>query len=94
MVDIEIERAGTFSFYVQFQNGEEGPRHNFIVNPQLRINDVVTPLDALCCQTHLTRCLGPLSEWRARLKLASECGFNAVHLTPIQVRFCFRRPTV
>lgn len=42
------------------------------------------PLEAICMQTVLPKCLGPLSEWQQRLQVAKECGYNALHFTPLQ----------
>ena len=40
--------------------------------------------DGIACQTYITKLLGPLSEWKTRLQTAVECGYNMIHLTPIQ----------
>ena len=40
--------------------------------------------DGITCQTYITKLLGPFSEWKQRLQTAIECGYNMIHLTPIQ----------
>ena len=41
-------------------------------------------INSLCCITHLAKLLGPLDEWKSRLQVAHEAGYNMIHLTPIQ----------
>lgn len=42
------------------------------------------PLDSIRCQTVMTKCMGALSTWPAKLQVAHESGYNMLHLTPIQ----------
>lgn len=41
-------------------------------------------LNSLTCVTHLAKLLGPLDQWKNRLRVAHEAGYNMIHLTPIQ----------
>lgn len=41
-------------------------------------------IESVRCQTVLTKCLGPLSTWEAKLRVAKESGYNLLHFTPIQ----------
>ncbi|KAH9282146.1 Glycogen debranching enzyme [Echinococcus granulosus] len=41
-------------------------------------------LEGVMLQTYVAKNLGPFSEWRDRLRVAYECGYNMVHFTPIQ----------
>lgn len=42
------------------------------------------PLDGICCITHITKLLGPLTEWEDRLKMSKEAAYNMIHFTPVQ----------
>lgn len=80
-VDIELETAGPFRFVYKTASSpekEEGSGY-FVVNPDLGYCP-----DGISCQTYITKLLGPLSEWKQRLQVANEAGYNMVHLTPIQ----------
>lgn len=50
-----------------------------IVEPEMKV-----PLNAIRCQTVLSKCLGPLSSWRQRLTMVKELRYNMIHFTPIQ----------
>ena len=47
-------------------------------------SDFDYPLDGICCITHITKLLGPLTEWEKRLQVSCEAAYNMIHLTPIQ----------
>ena len=38
----------------------------------------------ICCITCSTKLLGPLPEWKGRLRVSYEAAYNMIHLTPIQ----------
>jgi len=46
--------------------------------------DLGYSLDGICCITHITKLLGPLTEWKKRLKVSHESAYNMIHFTPIQ----------
>jgi len=58
----------------------------FLVDPVLHFGpyDERLPLDSVCCQTVLTKSLGLFPDWKARLRVAKESGYNMIHFTPIQ----------
>ncbi|PIC44676.1 hypothetical protein B9Z55_004964 [Caenorhabditis nigoni] len=96
---VRCETAGSFRYHFivekeksPVENGisENGKSENpesghgyFLVMPELKINGKPLSLDGICCQTYLTKLLGPISEWKNRLKVAHETGYNMIHLTPI-----------
>ncbi|KAM7539070.1 hypothetical protein Aperf_G00000049145 [Anoplocephala perfoliata] len=41
-------------------------------------------LEGVMLQTYIPKNLGPLSEWRDRLRTAYESGYNMIHFTPVQ----------
>ncbi|RMX46887.1 hypothetical protein pdam_00020742 [Pocillopora damicornis] len=97
--DIIAHSAGSFHFYVTYQNGENKGKENlvkrirerrttsgyFSVDPVLKVNSSETiPLECVSLQTVLSKSLGPLEEWSDRLRVTKETGYNMIHFTPIQ----------
>ncbi len=56
------------------------------VEPHIRVgrDKQIMKIESIRCQTVLTKCLGPLSSWESKLKVAKESGYNLIHFTPIQ----------
>ncbi|CAB3994720.1 Glycogen debranching enzyme, partial [Paramuricea clavata] len=87
--ELETHIPGSFRFYFQFSDdgGKKTKKVSgyFVVDPTLSLPDEDhLPLDCIALQTYLAKCLGPLSEWEARLRVAYEAGYNMIHLTPVQ----------
>ena len=82
--ELVLDLAGPFRFIYEtgstpdLEDGVEGSGF-FVVDPKLNYSP-----DGITCQTYITKLLGPLSEWKQRLQTAIECGYNMIHLTPIQ----------
>ncbi|KAJ6647863.1 Glycogen debranching enzyme [Pseudolycoriella hygida] len=88
--EIEIKRAGSFHFYFTYEGSDsKTPQGSFYIQIEPNISVgvdglQVIPLDAIRCQTVLSKCLGPLSTWENKLSVAKHSGYNMVHFTPIQ----------
>lgn len=80
---VECKEAGSFRYWFKIEDSEERGSGYFLVMPELKINGKCLPLDGIACQTYLTKLLGPLSEWKERLEVAHQTGYNMIHLTPI-----------
>ena len=81
-IDIELEFAGPYQF--TYSTGNPGNEEKegggyFVVDPDLGYSP-----DGISCQTYITKLLGPFTEWKQRLQVAKEAGYNMVHFTPIQ----------
>lgn len=83
-INLELDLAGPYRFIYEtgstaaLEDGVEGSGY-FVVDPDLSYSP-----NGLTCQTYVSKLLGPLSEWQQRLQTAVECGYNMIHLTPIQ----------
>ncbi|XP_072940329.1 glycogen debranching enzyme isoform X2 [Epargyreus clarus] len=86
--ELRLARAGSFHYYFVYDSPESrvGPQGSgwFHVAPTLRAGGEVLPLDAVMCQTVLSKCLGPLPRWERVLRVAKEAGYNMIHFTPVQ----------
>lgn len=81
-VEIKLEFAGPYRFrYTRDRKeGEEQEGSGyFLVEPNLGYSP-----EGICCQTYITKLLGPFTEWERRLRIAKEGGYNMIHFTPIQ----------
>lgn len=65
---IEIKKAGSFQFYIQYANGVQTKTAYFVVEPKLQFKDIndnlFLPLDGLNCITVVTKCLGNFKRWK------------------------------
>lgn len=88
-IQIECLMAGSFDYYFTL-NGDHKPESarggsNFLVDPHLELaNGQHVDLDSLQIQTVLTKLLGPLNEWKSRLEITKQSGYNMIHFTPVQ----------
>uniref|UniRef100_A0A0N4ZYY6 Glycogen debranching enzyme n=1 Tax=Parastrongyloides trichosuri TaxID=131310 RepID=A0A0N4ZYY6_PARTI len=83
-IDVECKHAGSYYFEYEGESGIKGKGY-YHVEPELTVKqDQKIPLDAISCQTYLTKLLGTFDCWKDRLKVARELGYNMIHLTPIQ----------
>ncbi|CAB3411249.1 unnamed protein product [Caenorhabditis bovis] len=82
--DVVCATAGSFRYHFNVDGSSEEAGSGYIlVMPELKINGKPQPLDGITCQTYITKLLGQLSEWKSRLQVAKESGYNMIHLTPI-----------
>ncbi|XP_037040350.1 glycogen debranching enzyme isoform X3 [Bradysia coprophila] len=89
--EIEIRRAGSFHFYFTYDGSDSTtPQGSFYIQiePNITVgadgSSQVIPLDAIRCQTVLSKCLGPLSSWDSKLIVSKNSGYNVIHFTPVQ----------
>lgn len=81
-IDVPLDAAGAFRFVYTIDTDQDGPLEGsgyVVVDPQLGYSP-----DGITCLTCITKLLGPLSEWKSRLQVAKESGYNMLHFTPIQ----------
>jgi len=82
--------AGSFNYYFTINGSDKVEDANgsgyFLVDPILHIGDLDDRLsmDSIRCQTVIAKCLGPFDEWKGRLIVAKETGYNMIHFTPVQ----------
>ncbi|KAI6226176.1 Glycogen debrancher [Aphelenchoides fujianensis] len=84
--DLVCEKFGNFKYEFYVENAAEPSGWGFFsVVPDWTVSKAgkKISLNSLAVCTHLTKLLGPLSEWEDRLRVAKEAGYNAVHLTPV-----------
>ncbi|ALC41670.1 CG9485, partial [Drosophila busckii] len=92
--EVELNMSGTYRFYFSFADREvnvNAPADGALyvqVEPTLHVGPAgaqkIIPLNSVRCQTVLTKLLGPLNSWEAKLRVAKESGYNVIHFTPIQ----------
>lgn len=77
-----------FSFYNYSIKQEIAGSLYIQVEPNLSVGppgaQKLIPLNSVRCQTVLSKLLGPINTWEAKLRVAKESGYNMVHFTPIQ----------
>jgi glycogen debranching enzyme len=88
-IEINCNRTGAFDYYFTFNSDDERKfskgGSNFLIDPQLCFHSgKQVNVNSLQIQTVLTKLLGPLDEWKSRLIVAKETGYNMIHFTPIQ----------
>ncbi|CAF1417753.1 unnamed protein product, partial [Adineta ricciae] len=87
-------KAGTFHYYFTLDGSTNIQNTNgqgyFQVEPELVIPDgsgEILDQDCITCQSILSKSLGPVSDWLARLEVAYHSGYNMIHFTPIQLLY-------
>jgi glycogen debranching enzyme len=86
-VHIECHTPGAYRYYFTPENNPSQivGSCDFLIDPELYLpNNQKIDLNGLQMQTVLTKLLGPLDEWKSRLELAKQSGYNIIHFTPIQ----------
>ncbi|CAN9506545.1 unnamed protein product [Ophioblennius macclurei] len=83
---LDLTVAGSYQYYFSCGDKEKISGGYIVVDPVLRVgsNDAVLPLDCICSQTYLAKCLGPMDTWLSRIRVAKETGYNMIHFTPLQ----------
>lgn len=88
-IDIQMVIPGSFNYYFTIDGSDSFLNANgkgyFLVDPSLPVGDnEEIHMDGIQCQTVLSKSLGPFEEWKARLQVAKESGYNMIHFTPLQ----------
>ncbi|ESO94506.1 hypothetical protein LOTGIDRAFT_215487 [Lottia gigantea] len=83
--EVHIISAGSFNYFFTIDGSANGQGY-FLVDPTLSFGDDKEDitLDCIQSQTVITKLLGPINEWKDRLLVAKESGYNLIHFTPIQ----------
>ncbi|CAL1548001.1 unnamed protein product [Lymnaea stagnalis] len=88
--EVKMLIAGSFNFFFTLDNSTTVEKANgsgyFLVDPTLKHgkNQEEITMDAIICQSVITKLLGPFKDWVPRLQVAYESGYNMVHFTPVQ----------
>ncbi|XP_055915816.1 glycogen debranching enzyme isoform X2 [Eupeodes corollae] len=89
--EVKVNISGTFRFFFKEKDSDEKEPSGSLyvqVEPTLHVGppgaQKIIPLDSVRCQTVLSKCLGQIDTWEAKLRVAKESGYNVVHFTPIQ----------
>ncbi|TKR64493.1 hypothetical protein L596_025014 [Steinernema carpocapsae] len=84
-VDFICSKSGPIFYEFFVENAEKSCGSGYLqVAPELTAGGTHLSLNAIACQTYLAKLLGPFGEWEDKLRVAKECGYNMIHLTPIQ----------
>ncbi|KAK3767183.1 hypothetical protein RRG08_018054 [Elysia crispata] len=88
--EVHMYYAGSFNFFFTADGSDDLKKCNgsgyFLVDPTLHLgpqNEEIT-MDAIVCQSVITKLLGYFDEWHPRLQVAAESGYNMIHFTPVQ----------
>ncbi|XP_055887026.1 glycogen debranching enzyme-like isoform X1 [Biomphalaria glabrata] len=88
IADVKIIIPGSFNYFFTIDNSVKQESSNgsgyFLVDPTLTAGDEEINMDAIVCQSVITKLLGPFKDWIPRLQVAYESGYNMVHFTPVQ----------
>jgi glycogen debranching enzyme len=79
-VEVKLDYAGPYRFQYtkEGEDGQEGSGY-FLVEPDLGYSP-----EGICCQTYITKLMGSFGEWKDRLTVGREAGYNMFHFTPVQ----------
>lgn len=83
---LKLDKSGSYHYYFSYAGRTKAGSGYLLVNPELKlgINQNKLSLNGICMQSVLVKCLGPLKEWKERLNVSKNLGYNMIHFTPIQ----------
>ena len=87
LIEINCYLPGSFNYYFTFAEKADQKigGSNFLVDPRLSLKDgTLVKAESLQFHTVLSKLLGPLNEWKSRLQVSKETGYNMIHFTPVQ----------
>ncbi|ELP84233.1 glycogen debranching enzyme, putative [Entamoeba invadens IP1] len=82
--DLPLQASGVFQFRIKNVSDEVLKIVYINVYPLVHFSSKKVPVSGLSVQTHITRLMGKISEWESHYQTLSNCGYNAIHLTPLQ----------
>ncbi|EMS12759.1 glycogen debranching enzyme [Entamoeba histolytica HM-3:IMSS] len=82
---ISIKKSGVFKIRIK----EKKEKNNiktiyFNVYPEIQVGNKRIPINGLTIQTHIVKIMGKIDTWEEHYRTMKECGYNCIHLTPIQ----------
>ncbi|OTF77497.1 glycogen debranching enzyme-like protein [Euroglyphus maynei] len=88
--NLQFKCSGSFQFIYTDQHDEAGTvlgSFYIVVSPEILVagaRSKCLSINALQCQTVLSKLMGPIDTWKQKLEVSIQCHYNMIHWTPIQ----------
>jgi len=82
---IQFPYSGSFFYQIEYSDKNFTKPDWILVHPYLNTPQGLLTADSLIIQTVLTRSLGKVRNWPKIIQSQANLGYNAIHLTPIQM---------
>ena len=88
VVDILIDQAGIYEYYISYDNGSNEKKRYIIVDPLLKSHGKteLKSLDEIKLITVAPKLFGLFTHWKSHLEEIAQLGYNFIHFIPIQQR--------